>query len=78
LATTATSAVRFSRGLRGLLGMTEAKTDQKLAEEEVGCDAGLYLGTMHGHGTPLCEAMRWVPRSGPTPSAVVLPAGVQR
>jgi hypothetical protein len=42
-AMTGKSAVRFSKGLRAHLGMEEAKTDQELAEEEVGGDAGLYL-----------------------------------
>jgi hypothetical protein len=37
------SAVRFSKGLRGHLGMEKAKTDQELSEEEVGGEAGLYL-----------------------------------
>jgi hypothetical protein len=42
-AMTGKSAVRFSKHLRAHLGMAEAKTDQELAEEEVGGDAGLYL-----------------------------------
>lgn len=43
-ATTGKSAVRFSKGLRKLLGMDEAKTDEELAEEEAeGQDVGIYL-----------------------------------
>lgn len=43
-AMTGKSAVRFSKGLRALLDMQKAKTDQELAEEEVdGDDVGLYL-----------------------------------
>ena len=43
-AMTGKSAVRFSKGLRAHLGMTKAKTDQELAEEEVGGDdVGLYV-----------------------------------
>ncbi len=42
-AMTGKSAVRFSKGLRGHLEMAAAKTDQELAEEEVGGDPGLYL-----------------------------------
>lgn len=37
------SAVRFSKGLRGHLEMEDAKTDEELAEEEVGGEATLYL-----------------------------------
>ena len=40
---TGKSAARFPKGLRAHLGMDQAKTDQELAEEEVGGDAGLYL-----------------------------------
>jgi hypothetical protein len=42
-AMTGKSAVRFSKGLRAHLGMEKAKTDEELAEEEVGGDVGLYL-----------------------------------
>ena len=42
-AMTGKSAVRFSKGLRAHLQMEAAKTDQELAEEEVGGDAGVYL-----------------------------------
>lgn len=42
-AMTGKSSCRFSKGLRALLGMEKGKTDQELAEEEVGGDAGLYL-----------------------------------
>lgn len=42
-AMTGKSCVRFSKGLRKLLGMQDAKTDEELAEEEVGGDAGVYM-----------------------------------
>ncbi|WP_445261010.1 protein rep, partial [Pseudonocardia sp. D17] len=42
-ATTGKSAVRFSKGLRKLLGMEPAKTDDELAEEEAGGDTGVFL-----------------------------------
>lgn len=42
-AMTGKSAVRFSKGLRAHLGMDAAKTDEQLAEEEVGGDAGVYF-----------------------------------
>lgn len=41
-AMTGKSSCRFSKGLRKHLGMEKAKTDQQLAEEEVGGKAGLY------------------------------------
>ncbi|MFR9807359.1 protein rep [Pseudonocardia sp. RS010] len=42
-AMTGKSAVRFSKGLRGELGMETAKTDQELAEEEVGGESGIFV-----------------------------------
>lgn len=44
-ATTGKSAVRFSKGLRKLLGMEAAKSDEELAEEEAGGDAGVFLAS---------------------------------
>lgn len=52
-AMTGKSAVRFSKGLRAHLGMVAAKTDEELAEEEVGGDAGLYLSA------PLYRRLFW-------------------
>lgn len=42
-AMTGKSAVRFSKGLRAHLEMDKAKTDDELAEEEVGGDAGVMF-----------------------------------
>lgn len=42
-AMTGKSAVRFSKGLRKLLEMEAAKSDQELAEEEVGGDPGIFV-----------------------------------
>lgn len=42
-AMTGKSAVRFSKGLRAHLGMEKSKTDEELAEEEAGGEAGVYF-----------------------------------
>ncbi len=52
-AMTGKSAVRFSKGLRAHLDMDKAMTDEELAAEEVGGDAGLYLSA------PLYRRLFW-------------------
>lgn len=64
-AMTGKSSCRFSKGLRALLGMEKGKTDQELAEEEVGGEAGLYLEAplyrrlfRDGYAAPVLAAYR--------------------